>query len=137
MWDNSFFDSTPGYRHTIFQFGTFNVDFFGSAPDPIERVTDAYDIARNLKFNGVPFYKIFKKYPNTQLDYAHGYNFLHIAYPEELTLATTNYLIPTIELNETTDFVDGKILPFKAQLISGHWQNTSYETFKVESPGIS
>ena len=133
-WDNAIYPGTEGYRHTILAFGTLGMDFFSEShnPDPTERAIEDYEIGKNLKFNGIPFYKIRNLFPKTQLDYAHGNNFMHLCYPEELLLSIPEYPIPTIELETATEFVEGAVNPFKIQLICGHWQNSDYQAFKVE-----
>ncbi len=133
-WNNDTFPTTPGYNHIILYFGTFGIDYFSIShgADPTNRANDNNAIGRNLKFNGLSIADIAKKYPLTSVDYAHGNNYMHIQYPDILTYSTSDYLVPTVELNENTDFIDKSVQPFKLQLIGGRWGMYDFPTICLE-----
>lgn len=135
-WNNDYFPSAPGYRNTILCFGTFKVDYFSNnlLNEATNRAASSFDIGKNLKINGVPIYKIREQYPLTSVDYAHGYNYFHLQYPDICTMHTNEILVPTIEVSEKTDFVDAAVEPFTIQLIVGRWSIGEKPTMKLANP---
>ena len=134
-WNNLITENTPDYRHLILQFGTHGVDYLASSKtaDATNRATSEYDIGNKLTINGIPIYRIKELYPLTTVSYAHGFGYLYICFPTDLFKITLNYLVPTLHIEEDTEFIDVKLPELTLKLAGDSWLVSDNESITFEN----
>lgn len=134
-WNNANYGN-PKYNELILQFGVHGTDYLANdhMPDATNRATQSYEIGTKLTINGLPIYSIKNKCATTSVDYAHGYAYLHICYPIELLMMNKNNLVPTLHIEEGTEFIDVLLPELTLKLLGGNWIVSNNDEFKIESP---
>ena len=108
---------------TILDFGENGVDYFSNdeQPDLTNRATKNYSIGYKLKLNGKPICE----YPGSVVSYAHGKNHLYVSIPLEFLKPSGIYKIPTLHLDEATNFVDVSLKEVTLNLFNGKWVSSA------------
>ena len=87
-----------------------------------------------ITINGIPLYKIKEKFSGTQVDYAHGNNYLHIAYPVDVLEMNQNNLVPTLHVSAGTEFMDCTLPEITLKYAGGKWNEQFEDDYKANSP---
>ena len=136
-WNNAHYNNSPiGYNQLILRFGTNGVDYLAEnhTADATNRATAAFDIGRKLTINGLPIYKIHNIFTKTHVGYDHGNAFFYIMYPTEVLLSTKDYLVPTLHIEDDTQFMDVRLSEVTLKFAGGSWIQTSNEAYTIDEP---
>lgn len=134
-WNNANYGD-PSYNHLIISFGEHGVDYLNNShtPDPTNQAKESFDIGKKLTINGLPIYKINEKYTTTSVDYAHGFAYFHVVYPVEVLLLNKNNMVPTLHIENKTEFLDVSLPELTLKLVGNVWIATNNDEYRIESP---
>lgn len=114
---NNYKDTKTG--SLILFFGTYGVDYLGSQPNNINQADKEFPIGYKLTYCGVPIYK----YEGVVISYEHGYCCLYIAMPYQYLTAFNGYKVPTLHLDEDTNFVETALGEVTLYFYNDQWHN--------------
>ena len=135
-WNNANYSSNQNYRQLILSFGEHNVDFLANDHNAnnTNRASDAYDIGKKLTINGLPIYKIRNHFPNTHVGYDHGFAYFYVNYPIDVLLMNKNNLVPTLHIEEGTEFMDVLLPEVNLKFVGGGWIANNSNEFRIDEP---
>ncbi len=135
-WNDSNYGNNPTYHQLILKFGEYGVDYLAEdhTANATNRAKQSYDIGNGLTINGLPIYKIYNHFGSTHVGYDHGYCYFYVQYPTDVLLMTKNYLVPTLHIDEGTEFMDVSLPEVTLKYIGGAWVESDTEGFKIEDP---
>ena len=135
-WNNSHYGNLSGYNQLILCFGEHNVDFLANdhKADATNRAKQNYDIGQKLTFNGLPIYKIYNYYSDTKVGYDHGFAYFYVQYPVEVLQMTKNNMVPTLHIEEGTEFMDVLLPEVTLKYMGGSWVISNASDYRIEEP---
>ena len=135
-WNNASYGGDKNFHQLILTYGDHGVDYLSNdhTANATNRAKQAYDIGNKLTINGLPIYKINSKFGSTHVGYDHGYAYLYIQYPVEVLLMNKNNLVPTLHIEEGTEFIDVTLSEVTLKFVGGVWTVSDSEDFRIENP---
>lgn len=143
-WNNADYGMI-GYRQLILSYGEQlftddNVPIFSDylnyteTADATNRATSTYDIGKKLTINSLSIYKIASKETSTKVGYDHGHQYLYVNYPADLLYMNNNNMVPTIHIEEETEFLDVLLPELTLKLMGDSWIVSDSDDFTVTDP---
>ena len=132
-WNNIEYPNDSNYRQLILDFDT---DFLANShtAETTNRAAEGYDIGQHLTINGLPIYKIREYYNKTKVGYDHGNNYLYVVYPADVLLMNKNNMVPTLHIDNKTEFMDVRLSEVTIKFVSDRWIVDNSSEFKVDNP---
>ena len=132
-WNNKEYGPDTNYRQLLLDFDT---DYLANnhLADVTNRATNGYDIGKYLTINEIPIYKIREYYDKTKVGYDHGENYLYILYPIDILLMNKNDMVPTLHINNKTEFMDVNLGEVTLKFVGDRWIANDSSDFKVDDP---
>lgn len=109
--------------HTIIVYSSI-LDGASGTADNTNLAATANWTAKMVKFNGKSFYELYQTDHSYQISYAHGGNYFYFIMPISALVATEDYPVPTLTIEEGTPFKAQYLPATTLYLQDGVWSDT-------------
>ena len=109
--------------HTIITYSAV-LDGASGTTDYTNLAATANWTAKMVKFNGKSFYELYQTDHSYQISYAHGGNYFYFIMPISALVATEDYPVPTLTIEEGTPFMAQYLPATTLYLQDGVWSDT-------------